>query len=156
MKLKAKNVICALALSGLLGWAFAAEAGTTTFHGVTVDYGNATANGVGEDLVLTYKGSSDSLDFGNALVNADILLVGGGGSGSSGGSSTTSGYGGVGGQVVEEPGVLLSGKSTIAVGGGGAAVKAAGRSRTSGKVGNKTSISGAIDLAAEGGSCRWW
>lgn len=137
-------------------WAFAAQAGTTTFQGVSVNYGSASTNWVGGDLVLTYTSTeSDTLSLGGC-VQARVLLVGGGGSGSSGGgSSQKTGYAGKGGTVVEESAVLLDGNCTIAVGAGGSSVTGSKYSRTNGKPGSKTTISsetaGIVIFEAAGG-----
>ena len=144
-----------MALPLAFAWAFAAPAGMTTFKGVSVDYGNASTNWVGGDLLLTYASAvSDTLSLGGC-VQARVLLVGGGGSGSSGGgSSQKTGYAGKGGTVVEESAVLLDGNCTIAVGAGGDSVKG-GSSRTAGKTGSKTTIfseiAGIVVFEAAGG-----
>lgn len=97
------------------------SAGTTKFEGVTVDYGSASTNWVGGDLVLTYKSSSSLTVAGD--VHAHVLAVGGGGGGGSGYSSSGSnsyGNGGNGGAVQEQLNQVLSaGTYTISVGAGG-------------------------------------
>ena len=155
--MKIRRVPTALLMAVSLMWVFAAQAGTTPFKGVSVDYGNASTNWVNGDLVLAYTSAeSDTLSLGGC-VQARILLVGGGGSGSSGGGSKqTTGYAGAGGTVVEKSYVLLAGECTINVGAGGASVKGGSSSRTSGKAGGKTTFSVVasedVNLEAGGGA----
>ena len=56
--MKISHVLATVVRVGLFTWAFAARAGTTTFQGVSVDYGTANANWVNGDLVLTYTSTS--------------------------------------------------------------------------------------------------
>ena len=135
--MKLKRVLSAFLLAS--AWTFAAQAGTTTFKGVSVDYGSASMTSVGSDVILTYK-NSDSLKLGGP-VRARVLLVAGGGSGSSGGkNSNKNGYGGHGGVVLDESDVLLTGDCDIAVGAGGAGVNGSTGSRTQGSPGGNSTI----------------
>ena len=115
LNMKITRLVTALLMAVSLVWAFAAQAGETTFKGVSVDYGSASTNWVDGDLVLTYN-SSSSLAISDGVVKADILAVGGGGAGGSGKSSTTSakyGNGGNGGEVKEETRMIQAGTLTI-------------------------------------------
>ena len=150
-----KNMFKAFALSGLLGWAFAAEADTTTFQGVSVDYGNASASRLGDELVLTYS-VSGTLKISNGVVDARILAVGGGGGGgggyykkeNNGTIETCPGGGGDGGQVVEVAHVVYGSLSVVVGSGGGG-----GSSATDGATGGDSSVKGIgfQDIVAHGG-----
>ena len=144
--MKMKRILTAL-LAGPLMWAFAAQAGTTTFQGVSVDYGSASTNWVDGDLVLTYN-SSSSLAISDGVVKADILAVGGGGAGGTGKNSTSSaryGNGGDGGEVKEETRMIQAGTLTINVGVGGTVTTS---SNANGGKGSDTTIESAGSLFA--------
>ena len=152
--MKITRLVTALLLAGPLAWAFAAQADTTTFRGVSVDYGDASASWVDGELVLTYGGDGQ-LTLGGT-VRADILAVGGGGAGGTGKSSTTNaryGNGGNGGEVVETPQVILSSALTIKIGGGGTGSTT---SNAKGGDGNDTTVESAdgsfVAITAKGGA----
>ena len=151
--MKLKRILAALLLS--FTWVFAAQAGTTTFQGVTVDYGSASistaANG---DLILQYKTvGTDSLKISGGAVKADILVVGGGGGGGSYYNSKSDsrryGTGGGGGSVLEKMALgIAAQKLTITVGAGGAggarATDQSGTSASQGKAGGDSSVVGSL------------
>ena len=124
-----------LAMSATMG--LYAYAGLTKFGDVTVDYGSASTNWVGGELVLTYTTSS-SLEISNGVVNADILVVGGGGGGGGGYSSNYGGSGGGGGKVEASELSVFCGELEISVGVGGNG----GASGKAGAKGVESSVSG--------------
>ena len=147
--MKLKRFLTALLLAGPLVWVFAAQAGTTTFQGVNVDYGSASTNWVGGELVLSYKNSS-TLVISDGAVRADILVVGGGGSGGRSDNKDTYYGSGSGGSVTNVSSVTLpKGEYEITVGAGGAAVTM--NSRT-GNDGSSSSIKGPVNYDAAGGA----
>lgn len=122
--MKLKKTLTALLMAVSLMCVSVAQAGTTTFKGVSVDYGSASTNWVSGELVLTYKDGSQ-LKIMDGAVNADILVVGGGGGGGRS-NSTSSYYGsGNGGWVLAIDNQTLPGGSyEIAVGAGGSGLRA--------------------------------
>lgn len=156
--MKITRLVTALLMAVSLVWAFAAQAGTTTFQDVRVDYGSASTNWVDGELVLKYTGSSQLRVEGYA--QADVLVVGGGGSGSTGkkASSGTSddykGNGGSGGEAVIRDKVYLAAKDyTVVVGTGGVAVAPGSTSkRTAGNKGGDSSFAGIIAKGGDGGA----
>lgn len=155
--MKLKKTLTALLMAVSLIWVSVVQAAMTTFKGVSVDYGSASTNWVGGELVLTYKNvGSDSLKISDGAVNADILVVGGGGAGGTGRSSTTGakyGNGGDGGEVIEKTCLIPVGALTINVGGGGTVTTA---SNANGGAGNDTTIestgSSFAAITAKGGA----
>ena len=163
--MKLKRILTALLLAGPFAWVFAAQAGTTTFQGVPVDYGNASANWVDGELVLQYKTvGTSSLTISNGAVVADVLVVGGGGGGggsyyNKSSSNRRYGTGGGGGSVLEKAELgIAAQKLTITVGAGGAGgARATGQSGTSasqGKAGGDSSVAGSLfgEVRAYGGA----
>ena len=126
-----KRILALLSLAFAL--VFAAQAGTTTFQGVTVDYGSASTNWVNGELVLKYP-SLSSLAISGGTVLADILVVGGGGGGGRSNSNSSYYGSGDGGSVLAIANqTLLGGSYEIAVGSGGSGATSNGRSGADGE-----------------------